>query len=58
MGYVPNLFEHFAACDLAIVQGGGTTTMELAAQNKNFLYFPLEGILNKNLFLISLKVLE
>lgn len=41
-GYVPKLYEHFAACDLAIVQGGGTTTMELAALNKNFLYFPLE----------------
>ncbi len=42
MGYVPKLYEYFAACDLAIVQGGGTTTMELAALNKNFLYFPLE----------------
>jgi UDP:flavonoid glycosyltransferase YjiC (YdhE family) len=40
-GYVPNLYEHFAACDLAIVQGGGTTTTELVALNKNFLYFPL-----------------
>lgn len=41
-GYVPHLYEHFAACDLAIVQGGGTTTTELAVLNKNFLYFPLE----------------
>jgi UDP:flavonoid glycosyltransferase YjiC (YdhE family) len=41
-GYVPKLYEYFAACDLAIVQGGGTTTMELVALNKNFLYFPLE----------------
>ena len=41
-GYVPDLYKHFAACDLAIVQGGGTTTMELVALNKNFLYFPLE----------------
>ena len=41
-GYVPKLYEHFAVCDLAIVQGGGTTTMELAALNRNFLYFPLE----------------
>lgn len=40
-GYVPKLYEHFAACDLAIVQGGGTTTMELVSLNKNFLYFPL-----------------
>jgi predicted glycosyltransferase len=41
-GYVPELYKHFAACDLAIVQGGGTTTTELVALNKNFLYFPLE----------------
>lgn len=41
-GYVPKLYEHFAACDLAIVQGGGTSTTELVALNKNFLYFPLE----------------
>ena len=41
-GYVPQLYKHFAACDLAIVQGGGTTTAELVALNKNFLYFPLE----------------
>ena len=42
-GYVPRLYEHFAACDMAIVQGGGTTTMELVSLNKNFVYFPLEG---------------
>jgi UDP:flavonoid glycosyltransferase YjiC (YdhE family) len=42
LGYVPALFEHFAASDLVIVQGGGTTTNELAALRKSFLYFPLE----------------
>jgi len=41
--YVPNLHEHFAACDLAIVQGGGTTTLELTALQRPFLYFPIEG---------------
>jgi predicted glycosyltransferase len=41
-GYVPRLYEHFAACDLAIVQGGGTTTTELVSLNKDFLYFPLD----------------
>jgi len=41
-GYVPNLYQHFAASDLAIVQGGGTTTMELAALRRPFLYFPLQ----------------
>jgi UDP-N-acetylglucosamine:LPS N-acetylglucosamine transferase len=43
VGYVPNLYEHFAACDLAIVQAGGTTTLELTALRRPFVYFPLEG---------------
>lgn len=34
--------QYKALCDLAIVQGGGTTTMEPAALNRSFLYFPLE----------------
>jgi predicted glycosyltransferase len=42
-GYVPRLYEHLAACDVAIVQGGGTTTLELTALRRPFLYFPLEG---------------
>jgi UDP:flavonoid glycosyltransferase YjiC (YdhE family) len=42
-GYVPALHEHFAASDLAIVQGGATATMELAALRRPFLYFPIEG---------------
>jgi UDP-N-acetylglucosamine:LPS N-acetylglucosamine transferase len=42
-GYIPNLYEHFAACDLAIVQAGGTTTLELTALKQPFLYFPLDG---------------
>jgi UDP-N-acetylglucosamine:LPS N-acetylglucosamine transferase len=41
--YVPKLYEHFAASDLAIIQGGGTTTLELTALRRPFLYFPLEG---------------
>jgi UDP-N-acetylglucosamine:LPS N-acetylglucosamine transferase len=41
--YIPDLYKHFAACDLAIVQGGGTTTLELTALRRPFLYFPLEG---------------
>jgi pimeloyl-ACP methyl ester carboxylesterase len=39
--YVPRLFRHLAACDLAVVQGGLTTTMELTATRRPFLYFPL-----------------
>lgn len=42
-GYVPDLYEHFAAGDLAVVQGGGTTTLELTALRKPFVYFPIEG---------------
>jgi hypothetical protein len=40
-GYVPRLYEHLAASDMAIVQGGGTTTLELTALRRPFLYFPL-----------------
>ena len=43
MSYVHRLYEHLAACDLAIVQGGGTTTLELTALRRPFIYFPLEG---------------
>jgi pimeloyl-ACP methyl ester carboxylesterase/predicted glycosyltransferase len=39
--YVHQLYKHFAACDLAIVQGGLTTSMELTANRRPFLYFPL-----------------
>ncbi|MBC7235292.1 MAG: hypothetical protein H5T69_05580 [Chloroflexi bacterium] len=42
-GYVPQLYEHLAACDLAIVQGGGTITLELTALRRPFLFFPREG---------------
>jgi predicted glycosyltransferase len=39
--YVHNLYQYFAACDLAVVQGGLTTAMELTANRRPFLYFPL-----------------
>jgi UDP:flavonoid glycosyltransferase YjiC (YdhE family) len=42
-GYVPDLHEHFAASDLVITQGGGTSTLELTALRRPFLYFPIEG---------------
>jgi predicted glycosyltransferase len=42
-GYLPNLYKHLAAADLAIVTGGGTITLELTALQKPFLYFPLEN---------------
>ncbi len=42
-GFVPRLYEHFAACDIAIIQGGATSAFELAALQTPFIYFPLEG---------------
>jgi pimeloyl-ACP methyl ester carboxylesterase/predicted glycosyltransferase len=39
--FVPDLHRHLAACDLALVQGGLTTTMELTATGRPFIYFPL-----------------
>ena len=41
--YVPDLYEHFAASDLAIVQGGATSTLELTALKRPFIYFPIKG---------------
>ena len=41
--FVPALYRHLVACDLAVVQGGLTTTMELAAAGRPFLYVPLEN---------------
>jgi pimeloyl-ACP methyl ester carboxylesterase/predicted glycosyltransferase len=40
-GFVPDLYRHLAGCDLAVVQGGLTTTMELTANRRPFLYVPL-----------------
>jgi UDP-N-acetylglucosamine:LPS N-acetylglucosamine transferase len=42
-GFIPRLYEHFAVCDIAIVQGGATSTFELTALRRPFIYFPLEG---------------
>jgi pimeloyl-ACP methyl ester carboxylesterase/predicted glycosyltransferase len=46
--YVPDLYRHLAACDLAIVQGGLTTSMELTAGRRPFLYFPLRHHFEQN----------
>ncbi len=40
-GYVHDLHRHLAACDLAVIQGGLSTAMELTAHRRPFLYFPL-----------------
>jgi pimeloyl-ACP methyl ester carboxylesterase len=46
--YVHGLSRHLAACDVAIVQGGLTTGMELAAARTPFLYFPLKRHCEQN----------
>jgi pimeloyl-ACP methyl ester carboxylesterase/predicted glycosyltransferase len=47
-GYVDGLVRHMAACDLAVVQGGLSTCMELTALQRPFLYFPLRHHFEQN----------
>jgi len=47
--YVDRLSRHLAACDVAVVQGGLTTCMELAAAKRPFIYFPLHRHFEQNL---------
>jgi predicted glycosyltransferase len=47
-GYVHRLYQHLSVCDLAVVQGGLTTTMELTAARRPFLYFPLAHHFEQN----------
>ena len=47
-GYVPDLYRHLAACDLAVTHGGLTTTMELTAGQRPFLYVPLRHHFEQN----------
>ena len=49
VAYVHNLYRHLAACDLAVVQGGLTTAMELTAAGRPFLYFPLRHHFEQNM---------
>jgi predicted glycosyltransferase len=46
--FVPDLDRHLAVCDLALVQGGLTTCMELTAAGTPFLYFPLKNHFEQN----------
>jgi pimeloyl-ACP methyl ester carboxylesterase/predicted glycosyltransferase len=50
--FVPNLDRHLAACDLALVQGGLTTCMELTAAGTPFLYFPLRNHFEQNFHVV------
>jgi predicted glycosyltransferase len=47
--YVHELYRHLAVCDLAVVQGGLTTAMELTANRRPFIYFPLRHHFEQNL---------
>ena len=47
--FVSDLDLHLAACDVAVTQGGLTTTMELTAARRPFLYFPLRDHFEQNL---------
>jgi pimeloyl-ACP methyl ester carboxylesterase/predicted glycosyltransferase len=47
-GFVPDLHRLLAACDVAVVQGGLTTTMELAATGRPFIYVPLRRHFEQN----------
>ena len=49
-GYVDRLYRHLSVCDLAVVQGGLTTTMELTAARRPFLYFPLRNHFEQQFF--------
>jgi len=46
--YVHDLYRHLGASDLAVVQGGLTTAMELTANRRPFLYFPLKHHFEQN----------
>jgi pimeloyl-ACP methyl ester carboxylesterase/predicted glycosyltransferase len=47
-GHVPDLYRHLAASDVAVVQGGLTTTMELTAAQRPFVYVPLRRHFEQN----------
>ena len=46
--FVPDLHLHLAACDVALTQGGLSTTMELTAAQRPFIYFPLRDHFEQN----------
>ncbi len=46
--YVDRLYRHLACADVAIVQGGLTTTMELTALGVPFVYVPLRNHFEQN----------
>ena len=49
--FIPDIYEHYAACDMAVVVGGGTTTVELTALRRPFIFFPLENQYDQQLYI-------
>lgn len=47
-GFEPDLNLQLAACDIALTQGGLSTTMELTAARRPFIYFPLRDHCEQN----------
>jgi pimeloyl-ACP methyl ester carboxylesterase len=48
VGYLHEGFRTLACCDLAVVQGGLSTTMELVANRRPFIYVPLRNHFEQN----------
>jgi predicted glycosyltransferase len=48
VGYVHDLYRTLACCDLAVVQGGLSTTMELVANRRPLIYLPLRNHFEQN----------
>ncbi len=48
VGYLPDLYRELASCDVAVVQGGLTTCMELTAAGTPFVYVPLRHHFEQN----------
>lgn len=46
--FVAGLHRHLAVCDIAVVQGGLTTCMELTANRRPFIYVPLRNHFEQN----------
>lgn len=42
-GFVPELYKHYAVSDVAVVQGGFSSTLELTTLRRPFIFFPIEG---------------
>jgi UDP-N-acetylglucosamine:LPS N-acetylglucosamine transferase len=50
---IPDLYKHYAACDMAVVVGGGTTTIELTALRRPFVFFPLENQFDQQIYITN-----